>query len=420
METPALRPVVVNYGLGVDSTAWLLYLLELLAQRRLLGDAGVRERAGLPADSDLDQVIVITAMTGSEHPDTARLVEEHMLPRLAVAGLRYVQVARGGSRKQTDVALLDDSRAPTRLHAEGELRLFDEMTRAGTLPTTGLVRKCSIKAKGWPIDAFLDSLPGGAFYQVMGFEDSPHERKRAARDSVEGARRNPDRIGVYPLIDLGWDRARCLAYITDRTGAAWRKSACGFCPFRMTHRAGLAEVLDEWRQRPELAVEALVMDHAAVALNPAMGLVAGQSIWEVLDAASGMKAALSAAERRLDAMAWGLYEVRRGFKSRRRADGRPDPTKRGFTVRCTRQLATGSRPAMRAALQAAAHARQEAVDGSDARHPRVWIRRRGDLYPTREHLLTIAPAFVESKQGAGFGAAWNEAEQTQMELPMHG
>ncbi|MBO2461640.1 hypothetical protein [Actinomadura violacea] len=406
--TAAGRPLAVNFGLGADSGGWVLLLLSVLAEQGPGPQAA--ERLGLPADTDLSRVVVVTAMTGSEHPDTVALVEEHILPRLAAAGLPYAQVARPRGGGQGEVTVLELSTSPSRLHADGDLRLYEEMTRAGTVPTTGLVRKCSIHAKGWPTDAFLDGYFGGEpFYQVMGFEDSKHERRRAKRDAADGD--SATRTGVYPLITLGWDRARCLAYIAEQTGATWRKSACGFCPFRMTNKAGLAEVVAEYRARPELAVEALVMEHGAVALNPSMGLVAGKRLWNILAATPGMEPALLLAEEHLDAAEWGVYEVRRAFKAKKREDGSPDRTTRGYTARSLMRLGRGTRAQTSVALEGYAAEFGIAVDDMDARFPRVWLERRAMSFPTVEHLLVAAPACVEEKQAPGFATAWAAADE---------
>lgn len=37
---------------------------------------------------------------------------------------------------------------------------------------------------------------------------------------------------VYPLLDLGWSRKDCLAYLADRVPHPVPKSACVFCPFK--------------------------------------------------------------------------------------------------------------------------------------------------------------------------------------------
>ncbi|GAA3148438.1 hypothetical protein GCM10020255_027350 [Rhodococcus baikonurensis] len=91
--------VVLSYGLGEDSTAILL---------RWIKDPTSR-------DFDLSDLVVITAMTGNEWESTRTAVETHVLPRLAAAGIRYIQVGRARrhvTKAGDGVVVLDDSRTP--------------------------------------------------------------------------------------------------------------------------------------------------------------------------------------------------------------------------------------------------------------------------------------------------------------------
>ncbi len=98
-------------------------------------------------DFDLDDLVVITAMTGDEWDSTRAAVEEHVLPRMAAAGIRYIQVGRGRRHVTTSgdgVTILDDSSSPSRLYIEGEYSLYREMTEAGTVPQSGGARLCPV------------------------------------------------------------------------------------------------------------------------------------------------------------------------------------------------------------------------------------------------------------------------------------
>jgi hypothetical protein len=68
------RRVVLSYGMGADSTALLL--------------RWILEPATRPCR--LDQILVITAMTGDEWPVTGHLVAGHILPLLRAHGIRWV------------------------------------------------------------------------------------------------------------------------------------------------------------------------------------------------------------------------------------------------------------------------------------------------------------------------------------------
>ena len=110
-------PVMSN-GLGVESVAILL---------RWLNEPSTR-------DFDLDDLTVITAMTGKEWPDTKRDFEQHILPQFRQHGVRFVQLARAGASEKDGIVVLDDSRAAEKLYIEGAYTLTEELMRAGTVP----------------------------------------------------------------------------------------------------------------------------------------------------------------------------------------------------------------------------------------------------------------------------------------------
>jgi hypothetical protein len=83
-------------------------------------------------------------MTGQEWPATRRLVEDHLLPLMAAARVRYIQVARRGPRQADGVDILSDTRAPERLHLVGAWTLADEMFDGATVPQTTGDRLCSV------------------------------------------------------------------------------------------------------------------------------------------------------------------------------------------------------------------------------------------------------------------------------------
>lgn len=420
------RRVFVNWGLGADSTAWLLHALDLLdgLNRGRITAAQMLAEAGLPGDCDPHRMVVVVAMTGTEWPETKQLTQEHVLPRLAAAGIRVVQVARAGPLPEHGITWLSDSHRPgcdpLVLHTGGDYRLIDEMMENSTIPTTGLDRRCSVHAKGWAADPAIAALAAGPdgrpepYVQVMGFEDSLHERGRARRDA---AHNTAVREGVYPLIELGWDRARCLAELRTRTGVAeWPKSACPMCPFGLATAAGRRRVLAGYARHPDAAVEVLLMEHGALATNERMGLMRGDRLYDLIAQAPGLEHVVAAFEAELEEVPWSLYEVRRALKGKTvldaagRATREMDPQRRGFTARRIRRMATGTRPQMRAALEAYAAKRGAAVDLSDARHPRVWLRRRGSCFPTVEQFAVAAPAVIRPKENQGFVNAWVACE----------
>ncbi|MGY4101973.1 hypothetical protein ACW2Q0_20850 [Nocardia sp. R16R-3T] len=222
---PAPR-VVLSYGLGADSTALLL---------RWIFDPESR-------DFDLAELCVVTAMVGDEWEDTARDVTEVVLPLLARHRIRFIQIGRADRRVRdngTGVVVFADSRSPQRLYIEGAYTLGTEMLTAGTQPQVGGSRRCSMSAKGEALDPVIAAITHGRPYRhVVGFEAG--ELSRARRDAEYDTTL---RRGEYPLISWGWDRERVLAYIDEKTGRAWQKSACVFCPFALVTAANRAATL---------------------------------------------------------------------------------------------------------------------------------------------------------------------------------
>src|SRR3954447_22508634 len=108
--------VILNLGMGVDSS---------VIAHRWLTDPTSR-------DFNLADLVVVTAMTGNEFPDTRRVVEAHLLPLFCRHAVRYVQLARNGHFEKDGITVLSDSRAPERLYLEGMYTLGQELTAAGT------------------------------------------------------------------------------------------------------------------------------------------------------------------------------------------------------------------------------------------------------------------------------------------------
>jgi len=377
------HPVVLSYGLGVDSTALLL---------RWLREPDSR-------DFDLSELLVITAMTGDEWPRTGELVERHVLPRLAAAGVRYVQVARRSASQRDGIAILDDSRTPRRVHLAGAYRLSQELLEAGTVPQAGGNRLCSAKSKGFPLDTFLDGHVSGAFRQAVGF--AAGEEARARRDATYD---RPGRRGVYPLIEWGWDRDACLAYIQQATGVEdWPKSACWMCPFALASKSCRERTMRRFADDPQRAVAALALEHLAVSLNDRQGLAAGARAVDLV-AGAGHGHVLARLQEHLDVAAHALYEVRRILRARR-----DDPGKLANASRHLRVLATGSRGEMDRQLRVTAARLNADLDDHDGIR-RAWLQRRNDGLPAREHFLVAAPAGAKPKGDERFESWWEQQD----------
>ncbi|WP_228791310.1 hypothetical protein [Nocardia farcinica] len=203
-------------------------------------------------------------MVGNEWEDTARDVTEVVLPLLAQHRIRFIQIGRADRQVRADgtgVVVFDDSRSPHRLHIEGAYTLGTEMLTAGTQPQVGGSRRCSMSAKGEVLDPVIAAITHGRPYRhVVGFEAG--ELSRARRDAgYDTALRH----GEYPLISWGWDRERVLAYIAEKTGRAWQKSACVFCPFALVTAANRTATLARYAAFPEAGARMLLMEHTALA-----------------------------------------------------------------------------------------------------------------------------------------------------------
>ena len=99
---------ILSFGMGVESSALLLRWMEEPASR----------------DFDLERdLIVITAQTGDEWPDTKMLIEQHLLSRMRSHRIRYVQVARAGHLEADGIVVLADTREPDTVQLEGAYKL---------------------------------------------------------------------------------------------------------------------------------------------------------------------------------------------------------------------------------------------------------------------------------------------------------
>ncbi|WP_404316439.1 hypothetical protein [Prescottella equi] len=392
-HTEAAPKVVLSYGLGEDSTAILLRWIEDPTSR----------------DFDLDDLVVITAMTGDEWDSTRAAVEEHVLPRIAAAGIRYIQTARGRRHVTTageGVVILDDTRTPSRLYIEGDYSLYREMIEAGTLPQSGGARLCSVHAKGDVLDAVIARITRGQPYRhVMGFEAG--EQRRAAKDTMF----NTDlRTGEYPLIDWGWTRDDAIAYTRSVTGTSVGKSACTFCPFTFANKQGRADVFARYATNPAIGAKTLLMEHLALALNPAQGLVGGRRLIDMLrdhqldDVVDAFTAVLEDHEH-------AIYDVRRILRPRQ-----SDPTKLGNAARSIRLRGRGTRQSMqslldRLAADGAARGLVRPVVGEDG-ILRVYQHERGPTFPAIERYFVVAPALAAAKEHEKFDHWWSDAVAT--------
>lgn len=370
---------VLSWGLGADSTAILL---------RWLHDPASR-------DFDLGQLVVVVAHTGDEFPSTLRDAEEVVLPLLARHGVRLVQAGRTRLHTTTrgeGISVFSDTTHPTRLHAGDGFGLSDELLAAATVPQLGS-RRCSLRAKGAVLDPIIDTLTAGQpFAHYLGFETG--EARRAQRDALYN---NARRLGVYPMLTWGWSRADAIDYLRRLTGRTWQKSACSYCPFQFSSRAGRAAALERYRREPGAGARALYLENVAACFNPRQGLLAQGRLIDVIRSA-GLTEVLELLADHVAVQEHGLYEVRRVAVARRASTP--------AIYRSVRQIATGPAELMGDGLRECVGELDDAPDGIT----RVWRHRRGGAAPWVEHFFVIAPTVaVDDKQRPSFEAIYDQA-----------
>ena len=390
---------VLSFGMGVESSALMLRWLEEPESR----------------DFDLERdLIVITSQTGGEYPDSKKLCEEYLLPRMRQCRVRYVQVARAGHLEADGIKVLSDTRRPFEIHLQGAYTLQEELSAAGTVPQFAGERRCSLKFKAWVIETWLaQELCGRSYRHAFGY--NADEQSRIAKSERAFAEREPERVrvafgfncdeesriaraakydtelrqGFYPLAEWRWSRERCLQYLKEMTGATWRKSACVYCPFNALKEEGLARM----RQFPEQVADALMLEHQSLALNPRGMLYRDRTLHSII-AGDHHTEALRHFQQRLEAADYALYRVRRIY----RAPGQAD--------RAVENRLTGERAEMNEAFEEISSLLNVRVE-HNIRYGYVREREPG-RYPTVEEFFVVAPAAIESKTRYGFD--WFEAK----------
>jgi hypothetical protein len=370
------KPVVLSFGMGVDSAAILLRWLEDPTSR----------------DFELDNLVVITAMVGNEFSGTGRLVEQHILPRLRKHNVRFIQVARAGLLQKDGVKVLSDSAQTDKLYIKGAYKLSDELTSAGTVPQYASGRRrCSMKAKGWPLDLWIEAeMNGREFRHVMGF--NADEMRRVERDrSYSSAERHSE----YPLVEWGWGRQACEDYLENLVGEKWLKSCCTFCPFA----GGKKSHLERLGKNPEAATEALALEHVSLALNPRMTLFSGGKSLAESFRTNGDQDILDAFDTHLDTQEWAVYQIRRVYSSKGNA-------RRSVRVQTARNLTRTVAEATLTEMAKKAGCTIENTAGSN----RFYVHRREvDVYPAVEEFFVACPSCVKDKERKNFDKAWDTA-----------
>lgn len=397
---------ILSYGMGVESQAIL---------ERWLHEPDTRPF------TRWDQLIVVTAQVGEEHKsDTVKHVEARTLPLLRRFGIRFVEVARRGLLKVDGIVVLQDTRCPERLNPDGVFKLSDELLLNGTVPQYGSTEhRCAMKFKAFVIEAWMahalradgDTPVVHAFGynagEVSRINDSNrqigrHNDRRNIdapkapllvfgfnSEEIGRIERNkqydgPNRIGHYPLLEWNWTRERCHAYILERSAIDWKKSHCSFCPFNADCSKGAAAAVARWYAAPEQTAHGLIVEYNALCFNPRGTLYKGTSLIENVRKAN-VQPVIDVFNRRLAAMQWGFYRVRRIY------------TGKGKAMRCVERVGQGTRDEMLHRFSdAAGDYSVRVVEHRGIRYA-MFSQRQEQTYPTREGFYVVAPLFVENK-----------------------
>lgn len=226
---PNAAPLVVSYGMGVDSTAMLV---------------GMQQR-GIRPD------LILFADTGGEKPETYAYLPV-IDAWLASVGFPAVTVVRY---------------KPTRARYD---TLEGKCLMNETLPSLAFgMHSCALVFKVEPQDRYLSAwqpaidvwASGGRVVKALGYDGGCQDRRRSAK-AVRAVEKTPLEKRkfdfTYPLQDWNVDRAGCIALIESAGLPVPPKSACFFCP-ASTKR----EIVELRDSHPDLYWRAVSMERRA-------------------------------------------------------------------------------------------------------------------------------------------------------------
>lgn len=225
-------PIVVSYGLGVDSTAVLVGLW----------------KRGIKPD------LILFADTGSEKDQTYAYLD--VINRwLESVGFPTVTVVRYEPKKFK--------------HAPYST-LEGNCISNKTLPSlTFGYKSCSLKWKAAPMDKYVEKqsfarevwADGQKVQRLIGYDCSTADNKRFAH--AQG-KVDEKYAYIYPLQSWGMKREDCIALIAEAGLPVPPKSSCFFCPAMKPHEVS---ALDKDKLRRIVAIEANA--------KPKLGVVEG-------------------------------------------------------------------------------------------------------------------------------------------------
>lgn len=193
-------PLIVAYGVGVDSTAMLV---------------GLHQRGERPD-------LILFADTGDEKAITYEYIPviNEWLDSVGFPRVTVVKNARPVS---------------------GDKSLSESCMRLGVLPALAYgAHQCSLVWKRDPQQKFVKKWQpaidawarGETVTNCIGYDAGPRDSCRSYK--AEG-KASPGYANRFPLIEWGWDRERCMAEIAAAGLPVPTKSACFHCPASKAH-----------------------------------------------------------------------------------------------------------------------------------------------------------------------------------------
>lgn len=325
---PHYQPHILSCGAGMDSLALLIEYIENPDSR----------------DFPLENLVVIHAVVGGESVETKRLMETVIFPLCRQHHIWFIQAYRNGEWQEDGITILSSTRQPTTFYLRGDYSLFTYLIMSGTVPQRGgSSRLCTLKFKGWVIDALAIYLFGDSPRQrYLGFNGNEAKRAKAeSRQPADGAKLpsyligynsdersrlkdksfgetqpyayelgfNQDELGRikestdrqqifrFPLIEMGHGRQWCEQRVND-FATRWsngsltqgRKSFCvNGCPFsectgkkRQRGNNTHGDLREDWLNEPQYGGEAAFIEHMALAINVHQPLYTQQLVIDIL------------------------------------------------------------------------------------------------------------------------------------------
>ena len=199
-----MRPTLLSFGGGINSTALLLEWVE----------------QGKPLD------LVIFADTGTEMPETYEFIDKYVIPFCKKHNIHFETVYYTVSDKVAGVK---------KGHwVEGErVSIYDYYEYQKAVPSM-IKRSCTDKFKISPIEKYIKQKWGDKNLplRLIGIDAGESHRAKFIVDPETGKKEKLYEHNEYPLLDWGWDREACLDRIKKEGWENPGKSGCYFCPFQ--------------------------------------------------------------------------------------------------------------------------------------------------------------------------------------------